>query len=53
MCWMSLDDLILRKDEFRNFYANEFIPTILNNKKMILKKLNIIDNTQLRLIPNL
>lgn len=53
ICWMSLDDLIIRKNEFRNFYANEFIPTILKNKKMILNKLNIIDNTQLRLIPNL
>ena len=48
-----LDDLVLRKDEFRKFYAIEFIPTILENKKTILKKMKILDNKYTRFYPNL
>tara|TARA_B100001093_G_scaffold220153_1_gene211170 strand:- start:1339 stop:1893 length:555 start_codon:yes stop_codon:yes gene_type:complete len=53
MCWMSLDDLIIRRDEFRKFYAREFIPTILENKKTIIKKLKILDNKYNKFYPNL
>ena len=53
MCWMSIDDLIVRKNEFRKFYANEFIPTIIENKKTILKKMHILNNQYYRIYPNL
>lgn len=52
MCWMSIDDLIIRKNEFRKFYANEFIPVILENKKMIFNKMNLLMN-KIVIRPNL
>lgn len=53
MIWMSIDDLKLKKNEFRKFYANEFIPTIIENRKIIMRKLNIILNPLLRVRPGL
>jgi len=40
--WISKDELITRKDEFRNFYANEFIPQILDRIHQIEKKLKCL-----------
>jgi hypothetical protein len=53
MMWMSIDDLKLKKNEFRKFYANEFIPTIIENRKIIMRKLNMILNPLLRVRPGL
>lgn len=41
--WFSFDELILRKEEFRKFYADEFIPQILEKKTSIEKKVNYLN----------
>lgn len=42
LVWISKDELITRKDEFRKFYANEFIPQILDKMHHIEKKLRCL-----------
>ncbi len=45
--WFSFDELLLRKSEFRKFYADEFLPQILEKKTAIEKKVKYLNTVSI------